>query len=54
MTNLAGHDSHYTELLWLVASLIGGAAILVLVLVYRRAAARHEIEEAERVIAEDE
>jgi hypothetical protein len=54
MTNLAGHDSHYTELLWLVVSLIGAGAIAVLLVMYRRAAARAEIEEAERVIAEDD
>ena len=52
MSALAGHDSAEIGLLWLVASLVGVAALVVLVIVYRRAAGRHAIEEAERVIAE--
>jgi hypothetical protein len=39
---------------WIVAAAIGVVAVLALVVIYRRAAARHSIEEAERAIAEDE
>jgi hypothetical protein len=36
--------------LWVVASCVGGVAVVVLALVYRRARARHELEEADRII----
>jgi len=49
---LAGHDAHYVQLVWLVASAFGAAALVALVVIYRRAARRHELEEAERTIAE--
>ncbi len=52
MTPLGGHSAGYTHAVWLVASLIGAAVLLVLGLVYRRARAAAEVEEAERVIAE--
>lgn len=39
--------------LWLVASSIGAATLLVLAVVYRRAAARRELELAEELL-EDE
>ena len=51
---LAGHDHHYVELVWLIASVFGIAALAVLAIVYRRAARRHELEQAERIIAEHE
>jgi hypothetical protein len=39
-------------MLWVVASAIGLGVLVALVVVYRRAARRHELEHAERVIAE--
>ena len=54
MTALGGHSAGYTEAVWLVASLIGAAVLLVLGLVYRRARTAAELEEAERIIAEHE
>jgi hypothetical protein len=52
MTSLGGHSTDYTQAVWLVASLIGIALLAVLGIVYRRAREAHEVEEAERVIAE--
>jgi hypothetical protein len=49
---LAGHDARYIHVIWLVASTIGAAVLVALVLIYRCAARRHELEEVERVIAE--
>ena len=49
---LAGHDSHYVHIVWLVASLFGIAAIVALAAIYRRAARKHELEQAEQIIAE--
>ncbi len=49
---LAGHDSEYIAMLWVVASAFGISVLVALVIVYRRAARRHELEHAERVIAE--
>jgi hypothetical protein len=49
---LGGHDAHYIHVVWLVASLIGIAVIVALVAIYRRAARRNELEEAERILAE--
>ena len=49
---LAGHDQEYLRALWLVVTGIGGAIVVALIIVYRRAAARHELEEAERILAE--
>jgi hypothetical protein len=49
---LAGHDHHYVELVWLIASSFGITALVALVIVYRRAARRHELEQAEQIIAE--
>ena len=51
---LAGHDHRYVELVWLIASAFGIAALVVLAVVYRRAARRHELEQAEQIIAEHE
>lgn len=51
---LAGHDHEYVRLVWLVASSFGLAAIVALWVIYRRAARRHELEHAERIIAEAE
>ena len=49
---LGGHDAEYVRAIWIVASGIGIAVLAALVVVYRRAAARHELERAEQVIAE--
>ena len=49
---LAGHDPSHIALVWGVASLFGAAALAMLVILYRRAARRAELEHAERVIAE--
>lgn len=49
---LAGHDAHYIQLVWLIASAFGAAVLVALVVVYRRALRRDELERAERVIAE--
>jgi hypothetical protein len=54
MTSLGGHGAGYTQAVWLVASLIGAAVLVVLGLLYRRARAAAEVEEAERIIAEHE
>ena len=51
---LAGHDSQYVHLVWLVASLFGVAAIVTLAILYRRAARQHELERAEQIIDEYE
>lgn len=50
MTGLAGHSAGYTQLVWIVASVLGAVALLVLYVAYRRARAAHDLEEAERVI----
>ena len=52
MTTLGGHGPGYTHAVWLVASLIGAAVLVVLGLVYRRARAAADVEEAERIIEE--
>ncbi len=49
---LAGHDPYYLHVVWGVASLLGIAVLVVLVVTYRRAARRLEIEEVERVITD--
>jgi hypothetical protein len=51
---LGGHDASYIRAVWLVASAVGALALIVLALLYRRARARAELDEAERVLAEDE
>ena len=51
---LGGHDPSYVHAVWIVASLIGMFAIGGLFIIYRRAARRHELEEAERILAEDD
>jgi hypothetical protein len=49
---LAGHDAQYIQLVWLIASAFGAAVLVALVVVYRRAVRRDELERVERVIAE--
>lgn len=49
---LAGHNSEYIAMLWVVASAFGISVVIALVVLYRRAARRAELEHAERVIAE--
>ncbi len=51
---LGGHDAHYIHLVWVVVSAIGAAAIVALVVIYRRAARRDELDEAERILSEDD
>jgi hypothetical protein len=50
MTALGGHSAEHIRGVWLVAAAFGVAALAALVVIYRRAAARRELEEAERVI----
>ena len=50
MTALGGHSAEHIAAVWLVAAAFGVAALGGLVVIYRRAAARRELEEAERVI----
>ncbi len=52
MSGLAGHSADYTQAVWIVASLIGLALLAVIGVIYRRARAATELEEAERLIAE--
>lgn len=52
MTGLGGHTAEATRLVWIVASAIGVALLLVLGVIYRRARAQRDLEEAERLIAE--
>jgi hypothetical protein len=49
---LGGHDPGYVQMVWLVASAIGVLVLVALVVLYRRAVRRAELEVAERVIAE--
>lgn len=49
---LGGHDASYVRAVWLVATAVGALALVVLVALYRRARARAELDEAERVLAE--
>jgi hypothetical protein len=49
---LAGHDAEYIRLVWIVASAIGLGVLLTLLVLYRAASRRAEIEHADRVIAE--
>ncbi len=49
---LAGHDHHHVQLVWLVASAFGIAALVALIAIYRRATRRYEIEQADQVIDE--
>jgi len=51
---LGGHDAHYIHVLWVAASALGIGVLVALVVVYRRAARRVELEEAERILAEDD
>ncbi|NVB76836.1 MAG: hypothetical protein HOV81_00440 [Kofleriaceae bacterium] len=51
---LAGHDPAYLRLLWIVVSLCGITAVAILVVVYRHAKDRAELEQAEQILAEDE
>jgi hypothetical protein len=52
MTELGGHSADHIAAVWWVAAGIGCAAIVALILIYRRAAAQRELEEAERVLDE--
>ena len=50
MTALGGHSAEHIRAVWLVAAAFGLAALAVLVVIYRRAASRRELEHAEQVI----
>lgn len=50
---LAGHDPHYVRAVWLVVSVVGALALVVLAMLYRRLRARAELEEVERILSED-
>ncbi|CAN5347699.1 hypothetical protein BH11MYX1_BH11MYX1_27400 [soil metagenome] len=50
---LAGHSAHYLQVLWGIATALGGAVILALVAVYRWATREAEAEEVERILADD-
>ena len=51
---LGGHDASYVRAVWLVASAVGAVALAVLVVLYRRARNAAELEEVERVLADDD
>ena len=51
---LGGHEPSYVRAVWLVASGVGALALVVLVLLFRRMRAQAELDQAERVLAEDE
>ncbi|MFN0252461.1 MAG: hypothetical protein ACKV2T_36630 [Kofleriaceae bacterium] len=52
MTGLGGNTAEATRLVWVVATAIGIALLVVLAIVYRRARAQRDLEEAERLISE--
>jgi hypothetical protein len=52
MTGLGGNTAEATRLVWIVATGIGIALLAVLAIVYRRARAQRDLEEAERLISE--
>jgi hypothetical protein len=52
MTALGGHSAEHIATVWYVAAGFGIAAIAALIVLYRRAAAHRELEDAERVIEE--
>lgn len=49
---LAGHTAQHTHAVWLVASGLGAVLLATLAVVYRRARARRELEEVDRVLAD--
>jgi len=51
---LGGHDATYVRAVWLVASAVGALALVVLALLFRRVRARAELDEVERVLADDD
>jgi hypothetical protein len=51
--SLAGHDPAYLRLLWIVVSLCAITALAILVLVYRHTKDRAELDQAERILADD-
>jgi uncharacterized membrane protein len=51
---LGGHDLSHVRAVWLVASAFGAAALVVLVVLYRRARSRAELDEAEAILADDD
>ncbi len=52
MNGLGGNTVEATRMVWICASAIGAALLVVLGVIYRRARAQRELEEAERLIAE--
>jgi hypothetical protein len=51
---LGGHDPAYLRLLWIVVSLCGITALAILVVVYRHARDRADLERAEQILADEE
>lgn len=51
---LGGHDPSYVRAVWLVASVFGAVALVVLVVLYRSVRTRAELDEAERILADDD
>jgi hypothetical protein len=52
MTALGGHSAEHIATVWYIAAGFGVAAIAALIVLYRRAAAHRELEDAERAIEE--
>lgn len=52
MNGLGGHSADATRIVWIVAVAIGVGLLALLGVVYRRARAQRDLEEAERLIAE--
>lgn len=52
MNGLGGNDADHTQLVWIIASLFGSLILAALFYAYRRARSQHELEAAERVIAD--
>ncbi len=51
---LGGHDDDYVRIVWVVAAAFGLLATLALAILYRRASRQRDLEEAERILAEDD
>ena len=47
---LGGHDAHYIHIVWVIALAFGAAAIVALVVIYKRAARREELDEIDRML----
>lgn len=52
MSSLGGHDAWYAQAVWRVACAFGAAAVGALIVLYRRTAARRELEVADQLLEE--